>query len=355
MNTLMPLGNKVNQTVKNVVNNTAKVANNTVNVVGNAANNTVNAVGNAAGTTVNAVGNMVGNTINAVGNVADSTVNAVGNVAGSTVNAFKNAAGSTVNAFKNAAGSTVNAFKNVTNGKNSGAGFKNSFPSISYTTIAIITLLTVLSILLFVYFDKVQNALNSLRTMFQEPVPPPPPPPPPLPGSEEPEEKSEVTSSDIFTKILPGSKEVYNVSSNRYTFYDAEPLCKALGAELATYEQVKEAWAKGADWCNYGWVKGQQALYPTQKDTYEKLQLAPEGDRLKCGQPGLNGGFFDNPEERFGVNCYGPKPAQSLHDATLIEQGAPSSPDVIEFNKKVNRFKSDSDNLGIIPFNSTTW
>ena len=33
----------------------------------------------------------------------------------------------------------------------------------------------------------------------------------------------------------------------------------AFDAELASYDQVKDAWQKGADWCNYGWVKGQAA------------------------------------------------------------------------------------------------
>jgi len=132
-------------------------------------------------------------------------------------------------------------------------------------------------------------------------------------------------------------------------------LCKALGAELATYDQIKEAWSKGADWCNYGWVKGQQALYPTQNDTWEKLQQGPEDDRLKCGQPGVNGGYFDNPEQRFGVNCYGAKPSQSAHDASVLEQGAPMSPSVIEYDKKVAHFRSESDTLGIMPYNSGKW
>ena len=27
-----------------------------------------------------------------------------------------------------------------------------------------------------------------------------------------------------------------------------------------------------------------------------------------CGRPGVNGGYFDNPNIKFGVNCYGQKP-----------------------------------------------
>ena len=164
-------------------------------------------------------------------------------------------------------------------------------------------------------------------------------------------------SSRIMEKVLPspGNSQVFTVNSNKYTYYDAEPLCKALGAELATYDQVKEAWAKGADWCNYGWVKGQQALFPTQEETYKKLELGPEDQRLTCGKPGVNGGFFDNPELRFGVSCYGPKPAQSEHDAIEQSAGIPMSPDALEYDKKVAQFKSETGSIGILPFNTKTW
>ena len=84
-----------------------------------------------------------------------------------------------------------------------------------------------------------------------------------------------------------GGNQVFNVSSNKYTYYDAEPLCKALGAELATYDQVKDAWSKGADWCNYGWIKGQMAVYPTSDDSFNKLQKGPAEQHLACGRPGV--------------------------------------------------------------------
>lgn len=164
-------------------------------------------------------------------------------------------------------------------------------------------------------------------------------------------------TDSVVEKILPpgGMSQVFNVSKNTFTYYDAEPLCRALGAELATYEQVKDAWEKGADWCNYGWTKGQMAVYPTQKQTWEKLQLGPEDQRMACGKPGLNGGFFDNPELRYGVNCYGSKPSQSAHDATQIAKGTPQSPGEVEFDKKVASFRSQMDNIGVLPFNSNKW
>jgi len=161
----------------------------------------------------------------------------------------------------------------------------------------------------------------------------------------------------VVDKLLPPAKEIFTVSKNDYTYYDAAPLCKALGAELATYDQVKQAWQNGADWCNYGWIKGQMAVYPTQKSTYEELQEGPEDQKGVCGKPGLNGGFFDNPELKFGVTCSGKRPSQSQHDANAIASGStrPLTASGIEFEKKVQRFKEGSDSLGILPFNKQHW
>jgi len=164
-------------------------------------------------------------------------------------------------------------------------------------------------------------------------------------------------SKPLVEKILPnvGMPEVFNISKNTFTYYDAEPLCRALGAELATYDQVKEAWERGADWCNYGWVKGQTAVYPTQKGTWERIQAGPEDQRTSCGVPGLNGGYFDNPEMRFGVNCYGTKPSQSQHDEAQINKGAPLSPGALELQKKVAKFRTEAASIGVMPFSSDKW
>jgi hypothetical protein len=182
---------------------------------------------------------------------------------------------------------------------------------------------------------------------------PPQPPQAVLPA------ERELQHQNIVEKILPppGGNEVFNVAQNKFTYYDAEPLCKALGAELASYEQVKDAWAKGADWCNYGWVKGQMAVYPTQKDTYDKLQAGPADQQGACGTTGLNGGFFENPDMRFGVNCYGKKPAQSAHDeAQLMEKGkVPRTPASLKVDQMVNEFKKEADSLFVKPFNNDKW
>jgi hypothetical protein len=157
--------------------------------------------------------------------------------------------------------------------------------------------------------------------------------------------------SDVENALGSGDKQVFNVNRNLYSFSEAEPLCRAFGAELATYDQVKDAYKAGADWCNYGWVKGQLAVYPTQKSTYEKLQHGPEHERMSCGLPGVNGGYFPNEDQRFGVNCYGPRPAETALDERM-QQAEKSD---IAFDRQVNHYKSELDSISVNPWSGKQW
>ena len=248
------------------------------------------------------------------------------------------------------------------NTKNVGMNSKNvnSYETMYYAVAAII--IVVIAGLLYYFQDAISTTWNTIVNYFnQGPLATVPHPEPE--AEAEPEAKQNVPSevshdmSQVVNKVLPSmsSSEVFNVAANRFTYYDAEPLCKAMGAELATYDQVKEAWSKGADWCNYGWVKGQMAVYPTSESTYAKLQGGPEEDRMSCGTTGINGGYFDNPEMRYGVTCYGKKPAQNTHDESAVAKGAPVSPDALAFNQKVSKFKSEADTIAVSPFNGTKW
>jgi len=163
------------------------------------------------------------------------------------------------------------------------------------------------------------------------------------------------TNHNVVEKILPGRKEVFNITQNKYSYSDSEPLCKAFGAELASYDQVKEAWKKGADWCNYGWIKGQSAVFPTQESTFNKLQSGPDDQRLSCGVPGINGGYFDNPELRFGVNCYGTKPSENDADTRAIMNKNNLTPDTIAFDKKVFNYKNHKSEIPVNPFSHDNW
>jgi hypothetical protein len=182
-----------------------------------------------------------------------------------------------------------------------------------------------------------------------------------LPSPERPSGMPGATPSDspllsALSSLSAGRKEVFNVSKNIYTYSDAAAVCSALNSELATYEQVKEAHADGADWCNYGWVKGQMAVYPTQKATYEKLQKGDAEYRNACGRPGVNGGYFDNPDLRFGVTCYGTRPEEGSTDELLESQVAlPPSTAEIEYDKKVQKFREQLATLTVLPFNRSQW
>jgi hypothetical protein len=148
-----------------------------------------------------------------------------------------------------------------------------------------------------------------------------------------------------------GQTQVFNVARNVYTYADAEPLCKAFGAELATYDQVKDAYNAGGDWCNYGWVKGQLAVYPTQQSTYDKLQAGPAEKRQSCGIPGVNGGYFPNAEQRFGVNCYGARPSESQLDARIAFEAAHET----EFDRKVDDYKAELGSIAVNPWSTQQW
>jgi len=202
-------------------------------------------------------------------------------------------------------------------------------------------------------YSYVKGLFNGL-TKGSDPLPPPAQNPLEYPI----QEQEDTSSTDIINKLVPARAQVFNVSANKYTYSDAEPLCKALGAELATYDQVKKAWDEGADWCNYGWVKGQSAVYPTQKATFDELQRGSTDDeRLACGLPGINGGFFDNPELRFGVNCYGEKPAESSNDLRITNERSkpPLTADALGQKRKELAFKSQRDTIGVLPFKAHTW
>jgi hypothetical protein len=188
-----------------------------------------------------------------------------------------------------------------------------------------------------------------------KPMDTPPQPQFPLP-EERPSGLPGATESGLFPTIDLGRKDVFNVSRNIYTYHDASAVCSAFDSELATYDQVKAAFDNGADWCNYGWVKGQMALYPTQKETYAKLQKGSPEQRNACGKVGINGGYFDNPELRFGVNCYGKRPSKTLTNE-LQEGGVqlPQSPDEIEYEKRVQKFREQLATTNVLPFNREQW
>jgi len=370
------------------INTVAKAANSVTSTLTTAVNSALGTVNSAASSAVSAVNSAA----NSAASAATSTVSAVNSAANSAVSAANSAVSAAIpsanslmpfnNSHKNSKNSGMNNFKNAFNNSqnsrnshfNSATPAKSSAVS-SYGTIfgVFLFLVAIFLVSMFVFQDEFNVAWNYLVTSFrklfnmdaptnntpeeaedkkEKDVTTPPP------SSVETAATASSKSASLLSKILPmGSKEVFNVSVNDYTYYDAEPLCLALGAELANYEQVKESWNKGADWCNYGWTKGQLAVYPTQKETWEKLQHGPPDQKGACGRPGVNGGYFDNPEMRFGVNCYGVKPDQSANDERLLmENGTiPRTASTLKMDKQIQDIKNNLDTIGILPFSSSKW
>jgi hypothetical protein len=145
----------------------------------------------------------------------------------------------------------------------------------------------------------------------------------------------------------PVLNEVFYISDNKFTYDQAPLVCRAYGAEIASYAQVEQAYNSGAEWCGYGWSEGGVALFPTQQATWDKMQKESDPQkRIKCGRAGINGGYFD-PKTKFGVNCYGLKPTKPSKSAV------PSTDPAVD--KLLAYLKKNLDSFVVQPFNQTVW
>jgi hypothetical protein len=148
------------------------------------------------------------------------------------------------------------------------------------------------------------------------------------------------------------NKEVFYVGPNNYQYTEARAVCAAYGADLATYDQLMEAYSSGAEWCGYGWTAGGMALYPTQQGTWDSLQQEIDQNvRTSCGRPGINGGYFD-PKTKFGVNCYGTKPGDKKN--TKYPLPLPGT-DTGTFEHLVDKFKHMLNQIPVFSFNRQEW
>lgn len=152
------------------------------------------------------------------------------------------------------------------------------------------------------------------------------------------------------------TKQVFNIPGNYYNYNDATALCKAYGGKLATYKQVENAYKNGGEWCNYGWSDEQMALFPTQQNTYDKLQ-SKTGHEHDCGRPGINGGYIANPNVQFGVNCYGHKPKITEEEEELMKTITPypETKEEQDFQLRVEQWKNKINSILLSPFNYTSW
>jgi len=186
-------------------------------------------------------------------------------------------------------------------------------------------------------FVKINTAGNQIDITYY-PVPEPPRPT----GVEGP---SSAVGNPPDSSEVPAENEVFYVGDNTFTYDKAENVCKAYDAELATYSQIEQAYNAGAEWCGYGWSVGGLALFPTQMASWLKRQMeSSQEKRQVCGRPGINGGYFE-PTMKFGVNCYGRKPAKTPSNS----KGSTKADRMIGF------LKDHIDDLQVIPFNKTEW
>jgi hypothetical protein len=104
------------------------------------------------------------------------------------------------------------------------------------------------------------------------------------------------------------SAETYHIQG-QFDYSMAKSVCKAYDATLASLSQIKDAYDKGAEWCDYGWSEDGMVLYPTQEESWKKYQ---KDKKDQCGIPGINGGYNRRTRQRLGVNCYGVKPSGKM-------------------------------------------
>jgi hypothetical protein len=84
---------------------------------------------------------------------------------------------------------------------------------------------------------------------------------------------------------------------------------------------------------------------------YNELKKIP-GHEHDCGRTGVNGGYIDNKNLKFGVNCYGKKPYATDKDVEYFKkhQYLPITSDEIQKEKDKKAGK-----LLVSPFNKEKW
>lgn len=151
-------------------------------------------------------------------------------------------------------------------------------------------------------------------------------------------------------------KQVYHIPGNEYTYDDAGAICQAYGSKLADYKEIEKAYKDGGDWCSYGWSADQMAFFPTQYNKWDKLQKI-KGHENDCGRPGINGGYIDNPNIKFGVNCYGHKPKMTQYEGELMQNQSlyPITKEEQKFEKRVTHWRNKLTDILVSPFNHNSW
>lgn len=163
------------------------------------------------------------------------------------------------------------------------------------------------------------------------------------------DDKTQDKPEDMITEST-SSGEVFHIAGNIFTYEDARKTCSSYGARLATYNEIEKAYNNGANWCSYGWSEDQMAYFPTQQKVINELKKIP-GHEHSCGRQGVNGGFIDNPNVKFGANCFGKKPNATQKDKDYMHS--------VNHTPAIDKILEDSKELLskyiIAPFNKDKW
>ncbi|MGH0155403.1 UNVERIFIED_CONTAM: hypothetical protein FKN15_059167 [Acipenser sinensis] len=102
-----------------------------------------------------------------------------------------------------------------------------------------------------------------------------------------------------LSPVLSGVVFPYHPRLGRYklNFHEAEEVCAAQDAILASYPQLHAAWLDGLDWCNAGWLEDGSVQYPISRP------------RDECGRKGTpagvrNYGYRHKDSERYDAFCF---------------------------------------------------
>ena len=107
-------------------------------------------------------------------------------------------------------------------------------------------------------------------------------------------------------------------------------------------------------------------LLSIQKTYYDKIQK-DVSTRDTCGKPGVNGGYFDNKDLKFGVNCYGVKPKPNPDNIVYLDDNDADEKiddEVLAIESKndkneklINKYKKKFKNkyIDLTPFNNSKW